>query len=553
MNADIFSIQESLLRSLREASRPLGAEPGEVTLEKPKDRARGDFASPLAMGLAKKLKRPPLQIASEILASFKPDKGLLSGFEAAPPGFINLTLSPAVCAGALEKALAQGADFGRNAQGKGQKVLLEFVSANPTGPLNIVNARAAALGDSIASLLSACGTEVVREYYVNDAGNQARLFGESLEAALSRVQGEPKEAPEGGYQGAYMEDLAKAYLDEEGEVPGGDFNVSCKKLGEWGMDRVIRWHRETLERYGIRFDRWFSERRELHDTGLVSRTLEKLEKMGLTYEKDGATWIKTSEFGAHKDEVLLKSNGVPAYIVADIAYHLNKLDRGCTKAVNIMGPDHHGHILSMKAAHKALGFPEGSFDVLVAQQVNLLEGKEKVKMSKREGKFVTMDELLEKVGKDAARFFFVMRGPSSHLDFDIEVALKQTDENPVFYVQYAHARICSLLRKAKEAGLEPALKADGMGALREPEELSVLKEIMLYPQWVEESGRAYEPHRLVVYLNGLAANFHVFYAKHRVIGEKPETARARLSLALGVKNVIHNALALLGVSAPEQM
>ena len=553
MNTDIFSIQDSLRCALREAARGLNLEDAAVTLERPKDKSHGDYATPLAMALAKKLKKPPMEIAKAVLEKLKMDQGLVREAQAAPPGFINIRLHPSTLYSALQSSLEQDKDYGQNQQMKGLKLLLEFVSANPTGPLNVVNARAAALGDSIANLLTASGAEIAREFYVNDAGRQALLFGESLEAAISRVRGVHKDAPEGGYQGAYMDDLAKAYLAEEDDFPSPDFNVSCVKLGEWGMNRLVQQQKEVLERYGVHFDLWFSEQKGLHDAGLVQGAFEKLKNMGLTYEKDGATWIKTSEYGAHKDEVLIKSNGVPAYIVADIAYHLHKLGRGHRKVINIMGPDHHGHILSMTAAHRALGFPPENFEVIMAQQVNLLEGGEKVKMSKREGKFVSMEELLGEVGKDAARFFFVMRGANSHLDFDIEVAKKRTEENPVFYIQYAHARICSLLKKTAERGYHPVLKASGMESLVEAEALLLLKEILEYPQWIAESGRTYEPHRMVVYLQTLAADFHYFYSKYRILDSPPEVAGARLALALAVKNVLRNALGLIGVSAPEQM
>jgi arginyl-tRNA synthetase len=548
---DIFTLTQGLISAVKAAIVPYGAGEVPIVIESPKDKSHGDLSTPVAMLLAKKLKRAPLGIAQEIVQSLKIDEGWVLEKTSLAPGFINFKLNPGVFYSLLESCLSQGEDYGKNTQLKGRKILLEFVSANPTGPLNVVNARAAVFGDSIAQLVTASGGSVDREYYVNDAGNQARLFGESLEAAISRVEGTPKEAPEGGYQGAYMEDLAKEYIAAEGKKT--PFNISSDRLGEWGMDRVVQWQKESLDRYGVAFDQWFSERRLLHDSGLVGETLEKLKGMGLTYEKDGATWIKTTEYGAPKDEVLVKSNGFPAYITADIAYHLHKLQRGHTRIVNIMGPDHHGHILSMKAAHQALGFAPERFEVLVAQHVSLISGGEKVKMSKREGKFVTMEELLEQVGRDAARFFFVMRGANSHLDFDLEVAKKHTEENPVFYIQYAHARICSLLKKCAENGLEPSDSMQDLGKLTEPEALLLLKEIMEYPQWVVESAKAYEPHRIVVFLLTLAADFHLFYTKHRILDAPKETARARLALALGVKTVLRNALSLLGVSAPEQM
>jgi len=548
---EIFSIHQALTGALQKAVAAYGVPDAPITLETPKDKSHGDYATPVAMALAKKLKKAPLAIAQEITQKLTLDPSLVSEAQVAAPGFINLRLAPGVFYGVLEGVLSTP-QYGENDQLKGYRLLLEFVSANPTGPLNVVNARAAVLGDSIARLIRISGGQVDTEYYINDAGNQARLFGESLEAAISRVRGVPKDAPEGGYQGAYMEDLAREFLTETEGDPK-DFNLSTAKLGEWGMDRVVRWQKDSLEKFGVRFERWFSERRELHDSGLVTETLKKLKDMGLTYEKDGATWIKTGEYGAHKDEVVLKSNGIPAYIVADIAYHLHKLKRGYSKVVNIMGPDHHGHILSMKAAHKALGFEESLFEVLIAQHVSLLSGGQKVKMSKREGKFVTMEELLGQVGKDAARYFFVMRSANSHLDFDIEVAQKQTDENPVFYVQYAHARICSLLKKCAERGLHPAKEARDFTALQEPETFLLLKEIMEYPQWVVDSAKAYEPHRMVVYLHHLAADFHLFYTKHRILDAPAEVAQARLGLAQAVRTVLQNALGLLGVAAPEQM
>jgi arginyl-tRNA synthetase len=514
-----------------------------VNIERPKEKTHGDFSCPVAMFLAKKLKKSPILIAQEIVQNLKLDPDFITHVEVASPGFINLKLHPQIFYRTLEKALDENETYGKSFQGKGEKVLLEFVSANPTGPLNIVSARAAALGESIANLLLASGTDVSREYYVNDAGVQARLFGQSLIAACDRINGKDTPAPEGGYQGAYMDDLAKDYV-----------KVSpAPNPGEWGMNQVLQWQKESLLRYDVHFDNWYSEKKLLHDTGLVKETVEQLKKMNLTYEKDGALWIKVSEFGAPKDEVLIKSDGYPAYFAADIAYHIQKFKRGFHKIVDIWGPDHHGHIIRMKAALQAVGYPHEQFSVIIAQQVNLLEEGEKVKMSKREGKFVTMNELLDQVGKDAARFFFVMRSANTHLDFDIEVAKKQTEENPVFYIQYAHARICSLLKKCADNNLQPATQAVDFHALQDSESFLLLKEIMEYPQWIMESGKALEPHRLVIYLQSLAANFHLFYAKQRILDAPADVARARLALALGVKTVIRNALGLLGVSAPDQM
>lgn len=540
---DIFKIQNLLINAFSLAIEKYGISDVVINIERPKEKSHGDFSCPVAMLLAKKLKKQPLLIAQEILRNFKIDPQLLSQVDVAPPGFINLKLNPQIFYQILKQTLDENDNYGKSDQGKDEKILLEFVSANPTGPLNIVSARAAALGESIANLLLSSGTNVTREYYVNDAGVQARLFGQSLIAACDRIDGKETPAPEGGYQGAYMEVLAKDYVKVD----------PAPEPGEWGMNQVLQWQKQSLLRYDVHFDNWYSEKKLLHDTGLVKETIEQLKKMNLTYEKDGALWIKVSEFGAPKDEVLLKSDGYPAYFAADIAYHIEKFKRGFTKIVDIWGPDHHGHIIRMKAALQAAGYPHEQFSVIIAQQVNLLEEGEKVKMSKREGKFVTMDELLNQVGKDAARFFFVMRSANTHLDFDIEVAKKQTEENPVFYIQYAHARICSLLKKCAENNLLPSKNAVDFEPLQDVESFLLLKEIMEYPKWVLESGKALEPHRLVIYLQSLAANFHLFYSKQRILDAPPEVARARLALALGVKTVIRNSLALLGVSAPDQM
>ncbi len=553
---DIFWIKKTLTDAFEKALGELGFSDVAASIEIPKEKGHGDFSSPVAMFLAKKMKKAPLAIAQEIVQHLSFSKDFLLKLEIAPPGFINLTLNPRVYHEALLFAIQQDRQFGENNRSKGSKILLEFVSANPTGPLNVVNARAAALGDSIGNLLAASGWKVEREYYVNDAGVQSKLFGESLWAAFQRINGSPVEAPEGGYQGAYMEDLAQT-LKANPEFNALSKTISkeeiCDWMGKWGMDQVVAWHRAAMEKYGVRFDRWFSENKNLHQTGEVEKIVETLKKKDLVYEKEGALWIKTAEFGSPKDEVIVKGNGLPAYFTADIAYHSGKFNRGFDRLVDIWGPDHHGHIQRMKSALLALGYPVDHFSVLIAQQVNLLQDGEKVKMSKREGKFVTMEELLDQVGKDAARFFFVMRSANSHLDFDIAVAQKQTDENPVYYIQYAHARICSLLKKAVDAGFKVASDLEDLSQLGAVEEMGLLKEILEYPQWVEESGRSYEPHRIVAYLQNLAAQFHLFYAKHRILDSPPALGNARLALAFGVKNVIRNALDLLGVSAPETM
>jgi arginyl-tRNA synthetase len=555
MNADIFRVKEAISASLRRALEGLAPADLPLILEAPKEAAHGDVSTPLAMSLARLLKKAPLAIAQDVLGRMEKDPDLIGRVDAVPPGFLNFHLSPRILGANLRAALEKGPDYGRNLQESPHRVLLEFVSANPTGPLNVVSARAAALGDSMSRLLRASGAEVCCEYYVNDAGVQARLFGESLLAACRRVKGEKADAPEGGYQGAYMEDLAREFLADPAwsERLKAPSEGSAAELGTAGMARVVEWHRGSLERYGVEFDSWYSEQKELRATGKVDRCVEDLRSKGLTYEAEGALWIRVSEYGAPKDEVLIKKDGTPAYFAPDIAYHLDKYERGFDRLVDIWGPDHHGHIQRMRSALESSGRMKGTFEVLIAQQVNLLHGGERFKMSKREGRFITMDELVDEVGRDAARFFFNMRGASAHLDFDLEVAKKQTDENPVYYVQYAHARICSLLRKAADDGLEADRSGALYGRLAEPEERLLLKRIWEYPEWVAGSAEALEPHRIVTFLQSLAADFHVFYGKHRILGAPDGLDQARAALAEGVRLILRNGLSLLGVSAPERM
>ncbi len=523
-------------------------------LEEPRERQHGDLATNLAMVLAKQAKRSPRDIAAILIKHIDTTGTWIEASEIAGAGFINFRLSPLWLTGVIEEVLKAGENYGQVDIGKGQKIQVEFVSANPTGLLHMGNARGAALGDSLASLLTMAGYEVSREFYINDAGNQIHNFALSLEARYLQQLGQDAAFPEGGYHGEDLIETVKGLITKIGDKyvsvePG----LRREFLVRYALDEKMRNIRETLQDFGVNYDVWFNEQ-SLHDSGAVRSTMEELEKKGYIYEKEGAHWLKSTLFGDEKDEVVIRSNGAPTYFAADIAYHRNKFERGFNRVINIWGADHHGHVARMKGAMSALGYDPDNLQVILMQLVRLIQNGEVVKMSKRSGQYITLRELMDEVGKDAARFFFNLRDPDSTVDFDMDLARAQSSDNPVYYVQYAHARLCSILRQAEEMGdtTAPASELE-LQRLESSEERDLLKKMADLPSEITIAARLMEPHRLARYVLDLAGLFHTFYNSQRVLVEDEGLRRARLSLVRAVRQIVSNVLGILGVSAPERM
>ncbi|SDG80505.1 arginine--tRNA ligase [Desulfosporosinus hippei] len=523
-------------------------------LEEPREKQRGDLASNLAMVLAKQAKRSPRDIAAALIKHMETSGTWIESSEIAGAGFINFRLNPAWLTGVITEVLKAGESYGEGDIGKGQKLQVEFVSANPTGLLHMGNARGAALGDSLASLLSKAGYEVTREFYINDAGNQIHNFGLSLESRYLQQLGEDVPFPEGGYHGEDLIDTIKGLIAKVGDkYLSVESGLRRELMVRYALDEKMRNIRETLEDFGVTYDVWFNEQ-SLHDSGAVRSTMEDLENKGYIYEKEGAHWLKSTQFGDEKDEVVIRSNGSPTYFAADIAYHRNKFDRGFNKVINIWGADHHGHVARMKGAMSALGYDAENLQIILMQLVRLIQNGEVVKMSKRSGQYITLRELMDEVGKDAARFFFILRDPDSTVEFDMDLAKSQSSDNPVYYVQYAFARLCSILRQADELGtLDIPPTEEELLRLNSSEERELLKKMADYPSEIIVAARLMEPHRLARYVLDLAGLFHTFYNSQRVLVEDEALRRARLSLVRAVKQIVGNVLNILGVSAPERM
>jgi arginyl-tRNA synthetase len=524
-----------------------------VSWEYPSDPAFGDLSTTYAFTLGKALGRKPRDVAAEIVASLEPPRGSIDRIEVAGPGYLNFFISKGFWRGAVVEVLRSGSGYGTADVGRGRRVLVEFVSANPTGPLVVVNARAAAVGDAIVKLLEAIGYQPYREYYVNDAGNQFRNLALAMEVRCRQLLGEDRPMPEEAYPGEYLVDVAHEFLDRHGaDVLSWPEPDRRERLGLFAVERILSWQRAALEAYGVVFDNWFSER-DLRERGDPQRILDELRARGHLYERDGALWFRSTAFGDDKDRVLVKGDGEITYFLPDIAYHEDKFARGFDQVIDLWGPDHHGYVARMQAAMHALGHAAGALRVLIVQIVRLMRGAEQVRMSKRTGQFVTMEELVAEVGRDAARFIFVTRRCDSPLDFDLELAKAASDENPVYYVQYAHTRLCGVLREAAKAGIALPSPEDDLGPLDLREEVDVMKQLALYPEVVIGAAQSLEPHRLTVYLHDLASRFHAYYARHRILTGDPRLTRARLALVAACRCVIGNALGLLGVSAPERM
>lgn len=553
----ILGAVTAALRKAVEAGRLTleeGFDEAAIEVEVPKERHHGDFSTNAALVLASKVRRSPRDVATAIKEFI--DAGAVGAerIEIAGPGFINFFLEPGWLCEVVDRVRTAGADYGRSNDGDGMFVQVEFVSANPTGPMNVVNARAAAVGDCLANLLEATGHRVWREYYVNDAGVQADRFGASVEARFRQLEGEDVAFPEDGYPGSYVIDIAKALRREKPDALELPEEERRQFFKERGTDLMVEMQREDLAAFGVEFDRWFRER-DLHRDGRVAQAVEALRERGFVYEEDGAVWFASTRFGDDKDRVLVKQDGEFTYLTADVAYHWDKFQRGFQRVIDIWGPDHHGYIGRMKAAMMALGYPEDALEVLILQLVTLTRRGRQVRMSKRAGEFVTLRELLDEVGRDAARFFFLTRALDSHLEFDLELAVQQTNENPVYYVQYAHARICSIFRQAAERPGEVSQPATGedLRVLDDPYERELMWKLAEFPEEVRLAASRREPHRMTHYLQQLAAAFHGFYNHCRVIGEEPRVEAARLALVDATRIVLARGLDLIGVSAPESM
>ena len=527
----------------------------DFVVEIPNIAEHGDYSTNCAMVLAKENKKAPKALAEALIKELKKNKDY-KNIEIAGPGFINFHLSPAFFQRIFWEIRKQGENFGNSDFGQGHKVLLEFVSANPTGPLNIVSARAAAFGDSLYRVMKKTGFAPSREFYINDAGNQVDILAESLELRLREIHGEAiGDFPYEGYHGEYVKHLAHKINATDGvRVFMMTEKDRMERLKDFALTEILEMQRNSLERFGVNFEGWVSEK-TLRAEGVVEEVLSYLTEADCTFEKDEAIWFASSKFGDDKDRVLMKSDGSITYFVPDLAYHLTKLQRGFDTLIDVFGPDHHGYVPRIRAAFRALGHDDSVLEIIFLQQVNLFESGEKVKMSKRAGKIVTMDDLIDEVGSDAARYFFIARKASAHLNFDLELAMQQNNENPVYYCQYAHARICSIIKKARKDKIWPrSFKKELLKKLNKPEEMHIIQKLTDLPELLELISVNREPYRLSVYAEELAAMIHKYYARYQIVSAKSkELSQARLMLLETTRDVLAIVFDLMGISAPEKM
>ncbi len=544
-----MTTQEYIEQQLTQFLKEKNIEGVEIILERPKEEKFGDFATNLAMQLARHLRKNPRQIAEEIKDFIPLDSRFISKIEIAGPGFINFFASSENLYTQLAQILQLKEEYGKGSQGRGKTAQIEFVSANPTGPLTIGHGRGAVLGDTIARLLEALQYKVTREYYFNNAGRQMRILGESVRLRYLQLCGQKINFPEDYYQGNYIVDIARAIFEQKGDSLKDQTDVTFFK--DFAERLIFDDIKKTIKRLGFEFDVFYNEK-SLYDEGKINEVVEGLRQKGLVAERDGAVWFLTSKLGFEQDRVIIKSTGEPTYRLPDIAYHVEKIKRGYDLIVDLFGADHIATYPDVLAAVKALGYDADRIKVLIHQFVTLFAGDEKVKMSTRKANFVTLDELMDEVGVDVTRYFFLMRSMNAHLNFDLTLAKKQSDENPVFYIQYAHARISSILRLAEERKIKNDSPGD-LKLLQTREEINLIKHLVLFPQVVEKSALNFEPHRLVNYLFDLATNFHKFYTECRVISDDLSLTLARLQLIKATQIVLANGLKLLGISAPEHM
>ena len=548
------AIIDAMGRAMSAGELPLAPTPN-FTIETPADRTNGDLASNVAMVSARAFKKAPRAIAEAITKYIELEGTNLDRFEIAGPGFINFFYGKKFYTSVIREIEEKGADYGKSDFGQGKRILVEFVSANPTGPMHIGNARGGALGDSLASVLSAAGYDVSREFYVNDAGNQIEKFATSLEIRYLQLYKDGIELPEDAYHGQDIIDHAKNFAEINGDkYVNAESSERRKALVDFALPKNIQGLENDLLKYRIKYDRWFRES-TLHQSGAVKNIVELLKEKGHTYEQDGAIWFKATEFGADKDFVLVRSNGIPTYVVPDIAYHYDKLvTRGFDKAIDVLGADHHGYVPRLKAALTALGVDASRLDAVLMQMVRLVRNGEIVKASKRSGKAITLVTLLEEVPIDAARFFFNLREPNSHFDFDLDLAIEQSSQNPVYYVQYAHARICNIVKGLAESGItQRACTDEELALLTAPEEIELINKLASLTGEIITSAKTYDPARVTHYVYETATLFHKFYNACRVKGEDESLMQSRLALCVATKTVIENVLTMFKITAPESM
>ncbi len=547
-------MKKDLVRILEEALKRLGVETvSSIEIEVPRQESMGDLATPVAMSLTKSLKKSPVKIAEDMVNAIE-DKAFFEKIEIAGPGFVNFTFSKEYLYSGLKDLLKLQVDFLRCNIGQGRRIQIEFVSANPTGPLHLGHGKGAATGAALSNLLHAAGYEVDREYYINDAGKQVKLLGLSVFARYQQLHDVEYPFPEDGYRGAYIEEIAREIMKEKRKkyIQAGFEEVSDFFV-DYSYEKILSGIKDDLKSFGVDFDIWQSER-ELFDSGKVENAINDLRGKGHIYEKDGAVWFRATAFGDEKDRVIIKQDGEYTYFTSDIAYHKKKIDQEYDEIIDIWGADHHGYIPRVQAVIEALGYPKEKLKVILVQMVNLLRGGKPVQMSKRAGEFITLKDVIDEVGADTTKFIFLTRRPDSRLDFDLEVAKTQSSENPVFYVQYANARINSIFKHAREKGIDTDRFSDAeLSLLSAPEELRVVKKLLLYPMIFEGAAKAHEPHRITFYLQELSGMFHPYYNKCRIVGEDYALTAARLALCEAVRIVLKEGLQVLGISAPEKM
>ena len=544
--------KETLIEEIKQAilKAELVTEVHEIKIENPKDTKNGDYATNIAMVLTKLAKRNPREIAQAIVDNLDVQKADVSKIDIAGPGFINFYMDNAYLTGIITEALTKKEDFGKG-EPKDERILVEYVSANPTGSLHIGHARNAAVGDTLSNVLSAAGYDVLREYYINDAGKQIENLAYSIEARFLQALGEDKALPADGYHGKDIIEIGKDLAEKHPEYKDVEEAERIKAFRKLGLDYEMEKLKKDLTEFNVHFDNWFSET-SLYENKEIDKALEQMRQRGYIFEEDGATWLRTTEFGDDKDRVLIKKDGSYTYFLPDIAYHYDKIERGYDTLINLFGADHHGYINRLKASLETLGVDSKRLEIQVMQMVRLLQDGQEVKMSKRTGNAITLRDIMDEVGIDAARYFLTMRSPDSHFDFDMELAKSESSDNPVYYAQYAHARICSMLRQAKETGITPSRDAN-YALITNEKAFELLKRVADFESVIEQAAEHRAPHRITNYIQDLAAHFHKFYNAEKVLTDDIEKSRAYVAMIEAVRITLQNALTLVGVSSPEKM